>query len=82
MLATGMPVVSTRHCDIPSIVSHGETGLLAKEGDADELAGHLIHLADHPENWMRLGAAGRSYVEREHDSRKQAAKLAELYRRL
>ena len=29
MSASGMPIVSTNHCDIPSVVLDGVTGLLA-----------------------------------------------------
>lgn len=35
--ATGMPVISTTHCDIPDEVVHGETGLLSPERDVDGL---------------------------------------------
>ncbi len=36
--ATGMPVISTTHCDIPDEVVHGETGLLSPEKDVGALA--------------------------------------------
>ena len=38
MAASGMPIVSTRHCDIPSVVLDGVTGLLAAERDSEGLA--------------------------------------------
>ncbi|MBK7409696.1 MAG: glycosyltransferase [Saprospirales bacterium] len=39
--ATGMPVISTTHCDIPSEVIHGQTGYLASEKDSKMLATHI-----------------------------------------
>ena len=36
--ANGMPIIATRHCDIPSEVAHGESGLLTKEGDVEALS--------------------------------------------
>ena len=37
MAASGMPVISTRHADIPELVEHQRTGLLADERDVDGL---------------------------------------------
>jgi colanic acid/amylovoran biosynthesis glycosyltransferase len=79
MAATGMPVVSTRHADIPSTVRDGETGLLAEEGDIDELAEHLFRLAKDPDLCKRMGAAGRLCVQEEFEASKQSRRLAELY---
>jgi colanic acid/amylovoran biosynthesis glycosyltransferase len=39
--ATGMPVISTTHCDIPSEVVHNSTGLLTPEARPNELANSL-----------------------------------------
>lgn len=36
--ATGMPVISTTHCDIPMEVINGETGILVEEKDVNALA--------------------------------------------
>ena len=33
MAATGMPIISTTHSDIPEIIRHGETEFLAEERD-------------------------------------------------
>ena len=35
--ATGMPVITTTHCDIPDEVIHNETGLLTAERDIEGL---------------------------------------------
>jgi colanic acid/amylovoran biosynthesis glycosyltransferase len=80
MAATGMPVVSTRHCDIPSRVIDGVTGFLADEGDVNGLCGHLATLARNPELITRMGRAGRDLVEREFDASRLGLKLADIYR--
>jgi len=82
MAASGMPIVSTTHCDIPEIVLHERTGLLAAERDVPALAAHLRRLAAHPESWAPMVEAGRRHVEREYDAREQGRRLAALYRRI
>jgi len=81
-LATGMPVVSTTHCDIPEVVVDGEGGLLAPERDAVALAARLRRLAARPEIWEGMARAGRERVEREFDARLQAERAAGIYREL
>ena len=36
-LALGRPVLATPHCDIPDLLVHGYSGLLAEEGDGEAL---------------------------------------------
>jgi colanic acid/amylovoran biosynthesis glycosyltransferase len=82
MSATGMPVISTRHCDIPGVVIDGVSGLLADERDAEGLANHLRCLAAHPERWQPMAEAGRKHIEAEFDARVQGERLASIYRDL
>jgi len=82
MLASGMPVVSTIHCDIPEIIHHGISGLLAAERDVQGLATHLKWLMEHPDRWSQMLDAGRKHVEAEYDARKQGERLARIYEEL
>ncbi len=82
MSATGMPIVSTRHCDIPQVVEHGAGGLLAEERDVAGLTAQLAWLVEHPERWREMGEQGRRHVEERFDVRTQASALAEIYRGL
>jgi len=82
MAASGMPVVSSRHCDIPEVIEDGIGGLLAPERDAEALASHLLFLAEHPEQWPALTRAARRRIERNYDVRQQALALADHYRSL
>ena len=79
MVATGMPIVSTTHCDIPSVILHGKTGLLAPEGNVDSLLEHLRWFVGHPNQWDEMSHAGRSHVELEFDVVTQANRLRDLY---
>jgi colanic acid/amylovoran biosynthesis glycosyltransferase len=79
MAATGMPIVSTKHCDIPEVVINGITGLLAEERDVVGLVTHLQQLVDYPEQWNGMVQAGRKHVEAEYDARIQGIRLAKIY---
>ena len=59
-MASGMPVVSSRHCDIPEIVKDGVTGFLAPERDVDGLYDALRRVVQEPENWNRLKRVDRT----------------------
>ena len=82
MLATGMPVVSTTHCDIPQIITHGETGLLAEERDVEGLVENLQWLLNNYEKWARMTGKGRQHIETNFDASIQASRLVDLYRRV
>lgn len=82
MQATGMPVVSTTHCDIPEVVKHGRTGFLSAEGDIDGLVQNLLHLAQNPDQWATIGTAGRQHIEQEYNAHIQGQRLAAIYHQL
>jgi colanic acid/amylovoran biosynthesis glycosyltransferase len=82
MLASGMPVVSTRHCDIPSIIHHKKSGLLAEERNLDELVDHIQWLTQNVSNWKSLVETGRRHLEKEYHSNTQGARLAQIYQEI
>lgn len=82
MSATGMPIVSTWHCDIPNVVLDGRSGLLAGEHEPLVLADHLQRLIEQPGLLAQMGLAGREHVERNFDARHQAEMLGSVYRAL
>ncbi len=82
VLATGMPVVSTYHCDIPAIVKHGQSGLLAEERDVEGIVNNLFWLVENPEKWPEMGMQGRRHVEAEYNAVTQAGRLACIYREI
>jgi len=66
-MAHGLPVVSTYHTGIPELVSHGQTGLLAEEGNVEQLAQHLQTLLQDPELRQKMGTAGYERVASEYE---------------
>ena len=82
MAASGMPIVSSMHCDIPEVVLNGETGWLAPEKDWRLLAEHLRWLVKHPDDWRPFLDASRQRVEEEYNCRTQGIRLAQHYARL
>jgi colanic acid/amylovoran biosynthesis glycosyltransferase len=79
MAALGMPVVSTRHADIPEVLPERLGSLLADERNVDGLVAHLEWLAAAPERWEGLTRAIRSHIESEYDVHVQARRLAAVY---
>ncbi len=77
--ASGMPIVSSTHCDIPSVILDGRTGLLAGEHDVPGLVRHLRWLVDHPAQWLALVTEGRRHVESEYHVGRQGERLAAVY---
>ena len=77
--ATGLPVISSYHTDIPEVVVDGESALLAPEKDMETLAKHLEYLVEHPDVWGAMGRAGREHVEQEYDVMVQVGKLEKIY---
>ncbi len=82
MAATGMPIVSTTHCDIPNVIQHQKSGLLATERDVDGLVEHLNYFIAHPEKWNEFAKAGRKRVEQEFQVEIQSDRLSKIYKSL
>jgi colanic acid/amylovoran biosynthesis glycosyltransferase len=78
-MASGLPVLSTRHSGIPELVVDGESGLLAPEGDVPSLAVHLTWLVEHPDAWAGMGRRGREQIETNYDAKRLDEQLVRLY---
>ena len=81
-MATGLPVVASRHGGLPEMVLDGTTGLLVPERDADALAAALARLIDTPSLWPALTAAARAKVEGLADNAVVNAQVLALYDKL
>jgi len=62
--ACGKPVVSFLHCALPEVVAHGETGILVRPGDYEELASAIVDLLSDPAGMAEMGRRGRQRVKR------------------
>lgn len=80
MAASGMPIISTTHCDIPEVIENGVTGLLTSERDVDGLVSHIRWLLENTKSWDAMLKDGREKIEKEFDVRMQAGRLGEFYR--
>lgn len=67
-MATGMPVISTRHSGIPELVEDGVSGRLVDERDVDGLANAIRDLVRDTAKWRSMGDAGHEKVSREFNS--------------
>lgn len=80
--ATGMPIVSTTHADIPEIVVDGSSGFLCNERDVEALIQNLDFVVSNPSEWESIGQKGRAHIEKEFNCETQVEKLEELYKSL
>jgi PEP-CTERM/exosortase A-associated glycosyltransferase len=81
-MARGRLVVGSDVGGHRELMRDGETAVLFKAGDADDLTGKLLHLIGHPDRWARLRAAARSYVESERTWKHCVARYEQVYSRL
>lgn len=78
-MATGLPVVATRHGGIPELVEEGHSGYLVPERDPAALAEAIGRLLDAPESWQHMANQGRIAVEAQYDMHRLNNELVEIY---
>ncbi len=81
-MSLGVPVLASDAGGIPSLINDGETGLLARAGDAASLADAINRLALSAELRANLGDAGRAHVERECNADRTASEYLAVYHRV
>lgn len=81
-MATGLPVISTRHSGIPEVVQDGVTGYLVEERDDDALADRLAVLAEDSRLRASMGKAARRFIEENYDLEALNDRLEQRFRRL
>ncbi|MBK8497422.1 MAG: glycosyltransferase [Flavobacteriales bacterium] len=80
-MATGLPVIATRHTGIADVVAHAERGLLCDEYDIGTMARHMEQVSLDPALAGRMGRAGRTYVEQNHRVQDSVAALQAILQR-
>ena len=61
-MASGLPVVTTRHSGIPEIIEHEVTGLLVPEYDVSAMASAMIRLAKNDELVQQIGRRASAFI--------------------
>jgi glycosyltransferase involved in cell wall biosynthesis len=79
-LAQGVPVISTRHADIPLVVRDSETGLLSAEGDSSAVAQSIATLHRSRERLHAMSGKARTATLRRHDPTMLIALRERIYR--
>lgn len=78
--ATGLPIISTTHCDIPEEVLHGKTGLLSPEKDGAALAESISKFYNMGNDEYRLFTVNaRKHIEENYNMRLNATRVRKLY---
>jgi glycosyltransferase involved in cell wall biosynthesis len=78
-LATGLPVITTRHSGLPEQVVDGENGYLVDEGDYRALAERILAIAEHPGLLPAMSERSRKHVERHYNAATLIAQQIEAY---
>jgi len=79
-MATGLPVVASRHGGIPEAVEDGKQGYLVAEQDAAALAAALVNLASNRELWRQFQRAASAKVSETFEQSRQVSVLEAAYR--
>jgi colanic acid/amylovoran biosynthesis glycosyltransferase len=78
-MATGLPIVATRHGGIPEAVTDGVNGLLVPERDDEGLANSLLKMVEDPAGWKIMGASASETVAAEFAQPRQVESLESAY---
>jgi glycosyltransferase involved in cell wall biosynthesis len=79
-MASSRPCVATKVGAIPEILRHGETGLLVKPADPEELGDAMATLLSDPGLGAAMGRRGLDVVKREFSLERMTADTLEVYR--
>jgi colanic acid/amylovoran biosynthesis glycosyltransferase len=79
-LASGLPVISTNHADIPSAVIHEQNGLLTQSHDVEALTSAILRFVDMPDmEFETYRVAARQQIKEQFEIGVAARKLMEVY---
>ena len=76
--ASGLPVISTHHADIPFVVAPEYHRFLAAENCVEDFAQKLLAMREAAARWPQLARAARQHVETLHGVNK-SDRIGKLY---
>lgn len=79
-MATGMPVLATRHGGIPEAVEEGRCGALVEERDYAALAAEMKKITSTPHSFAEMGVLASESIATHFEQRDHIAKLESHYR--
>lgn len=79
LAASGMMVVGSNHCDIPSVVIQGKTGWLCDENSVDDLVNKISSCIDDRDHWSEIAWNARTLIEEQYCAKSQSRKLYTHY---
>ena len=71
-MATGLPVISTKHSGIPELISDNYDGYLVDEKDVDSYTRVLVNIQEMPED---IGIKAREKIVNYYDQKIESEKL-------
>lgn len=81
--AVGLPVISTFHGDIPEVVLYGNTGVLCREKEVEELAAAIrFFYRMSPEAYASYSRQAHTHVIENYSVHRSGRNLRELYQQL
>jgi colanic acid/amylovoran biosynthesis glycosyltransferase len=78
-MASGLPVVATRHGGIPEAVQEGIDGFLVPERAELALYEALLKLVNQPDLWQQMGKQASRSVAQNFEQKQQITKLETVY---
>jgi len=78
-MATGLPVLATRHGGIPEAVTDGASGLLCGERDPQALMEAMFRFTEHPENMLAMGEDAARSVREDFSQQRAIERLESFY---
>jgi glycosyltransferase involved in cell wall biosynthesis len=66
------------HAGIPDVIIHNQTGLLCDEHDYNKMAEHMIWVAEHPDEAIKMGKAGRENIKDNFSMERHIGQLNDL----
>ncbi|MCA9066044.1 MAG: glycosyltransferase family 4 protein, partial [Planctomycetaceae bacterium] len=81
-MAARLPVVATAVGGIPEMIEHGVTGYLARAGDEDSLANHLLQLHRNPLLREKMGQTSERKAQQQFSLDGMIQQYREVYREM
>jgi len=78
-MASGLPVITTRHSGIPELVVDGKSGFMVEEKDVDSYTEKMIEIAGNREMRISMGRFNRDRIVRDFNMEIQNGELKRLY---